>query len=146
MSMVVIKTLLTKLTLLCHIYVEGFDHQMWHMTGFQLKVNRDGYRMWGRKRSLFPEHLISLPLGCSWFHPFIIYTSHNLSVLRLRVRINDSSLFAWISLWISLTALSRTYFIALNWSENSFWIPKKNVVEIQGRIWLCMFVFERIYV
>ena len=51
--------------------------------------------MWGRKCSLLPEHLIfSLPLL-------------NLSVLGLCLRINDSGLFAWIS----LTALSRTYFI-----------------------------------
>ena len=26
------------------------------------------------KCSLFPEHIISLPLGSSWFHPFIMYT------------------------------------------------------------------------
>ena len=28
MSMVVIQTLITNFTLLCHVYVEGFDHQM----------------------------------------------------------------------------------------------------------------------
>ena len=39
------------------------------------------------KCSPFPEHLISLPLGSSWFHQFIIYTLHNLSVLC--VWIND---------------------------------------------------------
>ena len=66
-SMVVIQTLFTNLTPLCH------------MTGFQLfSVNRYGCHMWDRKCSLFLEHIISLPLGSSWFHPFIIYTLHNL--------------------------------------------------------------------
>ena len=37
-------------------------------------VNRDGCHMWGRKCSLFPEHLISLHFGSSWFQPFIIHT------------------------------------------------------------------------
>ena len=37
---------------------------------------------------------------------FIYYILLNLSVLGLCLRINDSGLFAWIS----LTALSRTYF------------------------------------
>ena len=36
-------------------------------------VNRDGCYMWGRKCSLFQEHQISLPLGSSWFYPFIVY-------------------------------------------------------------------------
>ena len=66
------------------------------MTSFHLLVNRDGCHMWGRKYSLFPEQFISLPLDSSWFHPFIIC-----------LRINDSGLVAWIS----LTALSQTYFI-----------------------------------
>ena len=92
----------------CVTYVEWFVHQLWHMTGFQLfLVNRDGCHMWGRKCSLFPEHLVSLPLGRSWSHPFITYTLHNLSVYRQCLGINDYGLFAWIS----LTALSWTYFI-----------------------------------
>ena len=33
-------------------------------------VNRDWCRMWSRKCSLFPEHLIHL--GGAWYHPFII--------------------------------------------------------------------------
>ena len=33
---VCMETLFTNLTPLCHIYVEGFVHQLWHMTGFQL--------------------------------------------------------------------------------------------------------------
>ena len=62
-----------------------------YVEGFQLFcVNPDGCHVWGRKFSLFPEHLISLPLGSSWFHPFIIYTLHNLSVYGLCLRINDS--------------------------------------------------------
>ena len=63
----------TDLVHFCVTYVEPFVHQLWHMTGFQLLwVNRDGCHMWGRKCSLFPEHLISLPVGNSWFHSFII--------------------------------------------------------------------------
>ena len=42
--------------------------------------NRDGCHMCGRKYSLFLEHLIALPLGSSWFHPFIGW---NLAVLGL---------------------------------------------------------------
>ena len=30
--------------------------------------------IWVRKCSLFPEHMISLPLSSSWYNPFIIYT------------------------------------------------------------------------
>ena len=65
------------------------------MTGFQLfYVNRDGCHMWGRKCSLFP-------------FGELYYILLNLSVLGLCLWINDSGLFVWIS----LTALSRTYFI-----------------------------------
>ena len=67
-------------------------------------VNRDGCHMCGMKLSLFPEHMISLPLESSWIQSFIIYTLLNLSVLGLRI--NDSGLIAWIS----LTALSRDLF------------------------------------
>ena len=77
------------------------------MTGSQLFcINRDVCHMWVRKFALFPEHLISLPLGRSRGYPFIIklYTLQNWSVLGLCLRINESGLFAWIS----LTALSRT--------------------------------------
>ena len=41
--------------------------------------NRDGSNMWGRKCSLFPECLISLRLGSSWFHSFIIYITEFVS-------------------------------------------------------------------
>ena len=54
----------------CVTYVEGFVHQLWHMTGFQLFC--DGCHMWGRKCSLFPEHMIPLLLGSSCFYPFIL--------------------------------------------------------------------------
>ena len=69
---------------------------------------------------------LSGTLDFTHFGEFMISPIHfityiNLSVLRSRLRINDSGLFAWIS----LTALSRTYFVALNWSENSFGPPKK---------------------
>ena len=63
-------------------YVELFVNRIWHMTGCQLFVNHDGCHMWGRKCSLFPEHLISLHLGSSWFHPFRVYIP-NLKVYRL---------------------------------------------------------------
>ena len=43
------------------------------------------------------------------------YALHNLSVLGLCLRINDSGLFAWIS----LTALPSTYFIILLVHEKS---------------------------
>ena len=66
--------------------------------------------MWGRKWSLFSEHLISSLWGVhdvthSLYTHYILL---NLSVLGLCLRINDSGLFAWIS----LTVLSHTYFIA----------------------------------
>ena len=87
----------------CVTCVEGFFTNC--DTGFQLfGVNREGCHMWGRKFSLFPEHLISLPLGSSWFYPFIIYTLHNKSVQGLM-----TGLFAWIS----LTALSIFLFSIL---------------------------------
>ena len=79
-DMVVIQTLLTNVTLLYITYAEWFVHQLWHMTGFRLLLNCDWYHMWGRKCSLFKEHLISLSVGGSWFHPITIYTLHNLSV------------------------------------------------------------------
>ena len=55
------------------------------MTVFQSTLNRDGFRTWGRTCSLFSEHLISLPLGSSRFHSYIIYTCtlHNVSVSGL---------------------------------------------------------------
>ena len=38
--------------------------ELWYMTGFQIVgINRDGCHIWDRKWSLFPEHLILLPLG-----------------------------------------------------------------------------------
>ena len=49
-------------------------------------------------------------MGSSWFHPFIIYIiyiTEFVSFMTICLRINDSGLFAWIS----LTALSRTYLI-----------------------------------
>ena len=54
----------------CVTYVEGFLHQLCHMTGFQLFVE------W---MHTIPEHLVSLHLGSSWL-PHIIYTVHNLSM------------------------------------------------------------------
>ena len=84
--MVVIQTLFTNLT------------PLWHMTGFQLFwIHRDGCHMWGRKCSLFPEHLVALPLGSSWFHTFIIYT---LQICQSKDYVYGlmTGLYAWISL------------------------------------------------
>ena len=71
---------------LCVTYVEWSVHWLWHMTGFQLFwVNRDGCHMWGRNCSLFPEHLITLPLGSSWLYSFAIHihcVCMNLSVSK----------------------------------------------------------------
>ena len=61
--------------------------------------------MWGRKYSLFPEHLISLYLWGVHDFTHSLYILLNLSVLRLCLWITDYGLFAWIS----LTAMSRTY-------------------------------------
>ena len=75
---------------LCVTYVEWFVHYLWLMTGFPLLVvNRDGCYMWGRKCSLFPEHLISLPLGSSWLHPFIIYTWYITEFVSFRTMFMD---------------------------------------------------------
>ena len=91
---------------------------------FPVNVNRDGCLMWGQETLTLSGTSDFTHFGELMFSPihlFIISTSQNLSVLRLRLWIKDSGLFAWIS----LTALSRIYFIALNWSENSFWPTTK---------------------
>ena len=60
MSMVVIQTMITNFTLLCHVYVARFDHQMWHMTGFQLLWIVTGAScMWGQETHSFRN---------AWFH------------------------------------------------------------------------------
>ena len=70
-SSMVIQTLFTNLTPLCHLCWMVCSLTVTY-NWFPVYVNRDGCHMWGRKCSLFPEHLISLPLGSSWFHPFVI--------------------------------------------------------------------------
>ena len=95
------------------IYVSHMLNGLFTVTNDWLPViwvNRDVCHMWGRQCSLFPEHLISLPLGSSWFtHSiYIPYILLNLSVLGLCLRINRSGLFAWIS---RTAFLSRMYFI-----------------------------------
>ena len=64
--------LLCSQTLLCSLYIVSILH-------------------W----SLFPEHMISLPLGNSWFHPFII--KYITELVSLRTMSMDSGLFPWIS-------------------------------------------------
>ena len=75
-------------------------------------LNHDGCHMWSRKCSLFPEHRSLLALGSSCFDSFAIYIHYillNLPVLGLCLWNNDSGLLAWIS----VAALSLTYFIIL---------------------------------
>ena len=47
------------------------------------------YLVWGRKCLLFPEHLISLPFGSSWFRPFIIYTLYITEFVSFRTMFTD---------------------------------------------------------
>ena len=76
------------------------------MSGFHLLVNRDGCHMWDRKCSLILENLILLRL--SMISPIhYIYITEFVSRRTMFLWINDSGLFAWIS----LIALSWTYFI-----------------------------------
>ena len=75
--------LFTNLTPLCHICWRAYSPTLTY-DWFQLIVNRDGCHMWGSKCSLFPEQLISLPLGSSWFHPFIIYTLYITELVTFR--------------------------------------------------------------
>ena len=61
----------------------------------------------------------------TWFHDFthsLVYALLNLSVLELCLRLNDSGLFSWIS----LTALSWTYFIITISSAFSLREPRTN--------------------
>ena len=105
-SMVVIQTLFTNLTLLSHIRSPTVAHDWFAV------VLCKSWRVpcVGQEMFTLSGNLISLPLGSSWLHPFIIYTLLDVSVLGLCLRIGDSGLSAWIS----LTALSRTYFITIS--------------------------------
>ena len=88
---------------LCVTYVEGFVHQLWHKTGFPVILSESWRVPHMRQEMLtFPEHLISLPLGSSWFHPFIINI-----YIHYRICLRTLVLFSWIS----LTALYWTYYI-----------------------------------
>ena len=55
----------------------------------------------GPELSTLSEYLIALLLGSS----FIIYTLHNVSVLGPCIHINDSGLFAWISMTVFVSKL-----------------------------------------
>ena len=61
------------------------------MTDFQFFcVNRDGCHMWGRKCSLFPEHMISLPLGVHDFtHSLYIGMHYVLMNVSVRTMFTD---------------------------------------------------------
>ena len=119
-SMVVIQTLFTNLTPLCHIcWMVCLLTMTYSMTSFQLfGVNRARWIVAVATRGARNAHSFRK----TWFHSlrgvhdfthslYIHYVWLNLSVLWLCLRINDSDLFAWIS----LTDLSRTYFIIYMW-------------------------------
>ena len=78
--MVVIQTLFTNLTPLCHIYWMVCSLTVTYDWFPVIWVNRDGYHMWGRKCSLFPEHLIHSLWGVHEFthslYIFIYSTNH----------------------------------------------------------------------
>ena len=85
--------------------------------------------MWSRKCSLFPERLVYSRWGVHDFtHSlYIHYILLNVSVLGLCLRITASSgsgLFAWIS----LTALSRTYFVII-WTQV--------IIQVIIILWTC---------
>ena len=109
------------------------------MSGFQLcGVNRDGCHMWGNKCSLFPEDLISLPLSPKFnVHDFThsLYTLYITEFVSFRTILRIDGLFVWIS----LTALSRTYCIDSYWS----WIGHSKLLELVlhsvVRIHVCMY-------
>ena len=84
----------------CVTHVEGFVHQLWHMTCFIIlgkswRVPHVGQDMltlsWTH---VFPH------LGSSWFHPFIIYTLLTLSVLGLCLWINLHGLVRLFCFWL----------------------------------------------
>ena len=83
--MVVMHTLFTNLTPQCHLCWMWHSEQMSQVYG----VNRDGCHMWGRKFSLYPEHLIAFLLGSSWFYPFTIYTFHITEFVSVRTMFTD---------------------------------------------------------
>ena len=57
----------------CVTCVKGFDHRQWHMTGFQLWVNRDGCHIWmmlnlsDREFIISPVHYIYITEFVSLF-------------------------------------------------------------------------------
>ena len=84
MSMVIIQTLITNFTLLCHLYVEGCDHQMWRMTGFQLLWIVTGAScMWGQE-----THTLSGTPDFTYFGEFM--TSHIHYILYILHRMCQS--------------------------------------------------------
>ena len=99
-SMVVIQMLYTNtcMILLCHICLRVCSPTV------TCCVHLDGCHTWGRKCSIFPEYLISHPLGSSWYPPFIIYIHYDICQSMYYI-------YGFMTpgcAWISLTALSRT--------------------------------------
>ena len=83
---------------------------MWHMTGLQLVcANRDGCHMWGRKFSLFLEHLISLHLWSSWFHPIVTAVTYFITTKRPSITGQD------IKLWVGIHEYREIQFFWFYW-------------------------------
>ena len=73
---------------LCQYYVDGFVHQLWHMTGFLLFwVNRDV----GQEMFTFSGTPDFTPFGegSSWFHSFIIYALYITEYVSFRTIFMD---------------------------------------------------------
>ena len=87
---------------LCVIYVEGFVHQRWHMTGFQLFcVNRDGCCMWGRKYSTLsatPDFTPFVEFMVSPIHYVYIYI--DIYGYRYIYPYRDKPIYIYAYIWI----------------------------------------------
>ena len=85
-------------------------------------MNNESWRVShvGQEILTLSEHLISLPLGSSWFHPFIIQIIYIVYYWICQFYDYVYLLMTGLFAWISLTALSRTYAMItgefFNWS------------------------------
>ena len=88
------------------------------MTGFKLFcANRDGCHMWGRKCSLFPEHLISAPFGEFMILPF----HYNIHYIIYQSSDYVYGLMTLVCLpGLVLTVLSWTCFIEYIYTSNYY--------------------------
>ena len=87
-----------------------------------IDVNRDGCQMWGRKCSLFPEHLTSLPLGSSWF-------THSLYMHYIIVILRNMFLDWWLSIdCFVVDVFSWTYCI-ITIKDNNFLLTSRHLTD-----------------